>query len=68
MFIFDEKIDSLKSSTKSEKKLKSFFEKGFEKFELDDQFKILELFNELMTRENNGNDWNKFLYNKSEIC
>ena len=68
MFIFDEKIDSLKSSTKSEKKLKSFFEKGFEKFELDDQFKILELFNELMTRENNGNDWNKFLYHNSEIC
>ena len=68
MFKFEEKIDSLKKATRSSMSLRTFFEKGFDKFGLDDQFKILEMFSDLMVTIDNGNDWSKFLYYNPKIC
>lgn len=68
MFKFEEKIDALKKATRSGMSLRTFFEKRFDKFGLDDQFKILEMFSDLMVTIDNGNDWSKFLYYNPEIC
>ena len=68
MFKFEEKIDGLKKATRSGMSLRTFFEKRFDKFGLDDQFKILEMFSDLMVTIDNGNDWSKFLYYNPEIC
>lgn len=56
MFKFEEKIDGLKKATRSGMSLRTFFEKRFDKFGLDDQFKILEMFSDLMVTIDNGND------------
>ena len=67
MLEFSEKKEAILNCTNNLEKMKKFFSKGFDKFNLDDQSKIIEIFETYMKRNSNGNDWNKYLKHHPDI-
>ena len=67
MLTFEEKKESIMNCTKDSIKMTNFFIKGFDKFNLEDQMKILSVFETYMKRNENGNDWNKYLHHHPDI-
>lgn len=67
MLTFEEKKESIMNCTKDSIKMTNFFIKGFDKFNLEDQVKILSVFEIYMKRNENGNDWNKYLHHHPDV-
>ena len=67
MLTFEEKKESIMTCTKASKKMTNFFIKGFDKFNLEDQAKILSVFETYMKGKANRNEWNMYLHHHPDI-